>query len=60
MLKILSQSVSQIDKFAVLLILVYRHSQVFLLVATADMVCLSPDEVNGSFNLVCLYVFLLF
>ena len=32
------------------LFLVYRRSRVFLLVATADMACLSLDEVNGSFK----------
>ena len=32
------------------LFLVYRRSREFLLVATADMACLSLDEVNGSFK----------
>ena len=51
-----SQSVSQSGEdlqfcgFVKFLFLVYRRSQVFLLVATADMACLSLDEVNGSFK----------
>ena len=56
MLSKLSQSVSQSGEdlqfcgFVKFLFLVYRRSRVFLLVATADMACLSLDEVNGSFK----------
>ena len=40
------------------LFLVYRRSRVFLVVATADMACLSLDEVNGSFKrFVYVYIF---
>ena len=57
MLNKLSQSVSQsvrrrftILRFLKFLFLVYRRSRVFLWVATADMACLSLDEVNGTFK----------
>ena len=43
--------------FGKFLFLVYRHSRVFLLAATADMACLSLDEANGSFKL---YVYVYF
>ena len=52
----LSQSVSQSGEdlqfcgFLKFLFLVYRRSRVFLWVATADMACLSLDEVNGTFK----------
>ena len=38
----------KIDKFAVSRFVFYRRSRVFLWVASADIACLSVDDVNGA------------